>query len=501
MGINYEEVFTYLNKFLEKSPAKKRKVASVFVDENGIILEQTVSVNCILDAFTVLYPAELRCETEDCETYNSVFHAEEQTIFKAMRAALDCSRLTLVCTYSPCYKCCRSLILSGCKSLIYFDEHPSNFVNPEIEGDFSPKSLLQRYGVKIMRIQKHKVSTKINKSKRQKSTIVIHHSADMDGIMSGWLLNQMVQTLDGIQPIIYGYNYQSEHVWMENLRKLIELNKYDFELIFGDITPPMGWLKENLHHLESGLIRIIIFDHHQQALDNILAFIETHNLSSIIIVTDDENSAAKIIHNYLKDHHRGAFPFNSEIFCNDGFQDLIDAISLYDTWKFTQIAVSKKENILAIHEFYLKYPDFETFQTKFNPKDIHIQLPRIIEFGKQMIIQKTNKARQITKSSIVTTLKISDTVFKNLWVIGDNYPDYYLSVQLENKPCNYWIGWKFDLQNNLIKFSVRAKNDIPELDVRPLVNHYGGGGHQKAGGFSLPLTDGMEFISKLIEFK
>ncbi len=66
---------------------------------------------------------------ESFVTYDSVFHAEEVAITTALKLTneLNLNKSTIYCTYSPCINCCKLIVLSGIKRLIYIDKHKINF--------------------------------------------------------------------------------------------------------------------------------------------------------------------------------------------------------------------------------------------------------------------------------------------------------------------------------------------------------------------------------------
>ena len=62
--------------------------------------------------------------------------------------------------------------------------------------------------------------------------------------------------------------------------------------------------------------------------------------------------------------------------------------------------------------------------------------------------------------------------------------------------CRYdvGLGW-FERNDGLLQFSLRS---VGEVDVTEIAKVFGGGGHQHAAGFQLPLDKGREVIDTIL---
>lgn len=105
--------------------------------------------------------------------------------------------------------------------------------------------------------------------------LIIHHNADMDGIVSGVLANQVFRQLSKINDIstdkklvfdVIGYNYGKDST-VDTWLNIDVTNQYDY-IQFIDITPPETWLEE-VSNEQYSHITIAIFDHHKSAYDSI----------------------------------------------------------------------------------------------------------------------------------------------------------------------------------------------------------------------------------------
>lgn len=522
MEIDYFIVSEYLNQAKTKSPAKKRQVASVFVDENGKILEHTLAINGMLSNKTKNTLISDCCETSDgITTFDTVFHAEEQSIMLALHAGLDCSKLTLCVTYSPCYKCCRTLILSGCKNLVYFEEHPTDFTSPGVENELSPKEFLLFHHIKVMSVGFMNLDySKLQKQPKEKLITIVHHDSDIDGLMSAWLLNEYVKVIYDVNPIITGYNYQKDHKWMENVACLLEKysNEKQIVLYFGDITPPVAWLKKYLVYIKNHSLQINIFDHHDNSLSDIKDFISQYNVDTesiriydnayIMDIYNLENSrnfsATGIIYHYLKfyqtlkDHKE--LP---DYLFNIMMERMMITISAYDTWEFTKFGQDERNEILYFNEAVRKYQEYSQLVDDLNT---HIGRITIADFYTDMVSTgeniskiKFNQALKFLDNSLMAKIQIGKTIIPII-VIGNTYPDYFINTLIEDSTtCDYWIGWNYSVKSGIIKFSVRANNKSKNANVLDICEHFGGGGHEKAGGFSMEIEQGQKLIFDLLK--
>ena len=138
-----EQDLEFLSKTLivsQKSIARKRKVGALITSYN-IILSEGFNHN-----------HGICCENKNGETFDTVVHAEEQAVinFLKLQKNKDLDNLTIYCTYSPCMTCCRLIVHSGIKRLIFIENHLKNFDTPIVKGSLSPKQYLEINGVKII---------------------------------------------------------------------------------------------------------------------------------------------------------------------------------------------------------------------------------------------------------------------------------------------------------------------------------------------------------------
>jgi len=63
------------------------------------------------------------CETDEGETHWYVLHAEANAITKIAKSTNNAKDSTLYITMSPCKDCCKLILQSGIKRMVYVDEY------------------------------------------------------------------------------------------------------------------------------------------------------------------------------------------------------------------------------------------------------------------------------------------------------------------------------------------------------------------------------------------
>lgn len=63
------------------------------------------------------------CENDEGETHWYVLHAEANAILKVARSTNNAAGSTLYITLSPCKECCKLILQSGIRRMVYIDEY------------------------------------------------------------------------------------------------------------------------------------------------------------------------------------------------------------------------------------------------------------------------------------------------------------------------------------------------------------------------------------------
>jgi len=96
------------------SKSKRKKVGALVVKGNTIISDG-------YNGTPTGFPND--CEDVNGDTHWYVLHAEANAILKTARSTQDISGSTLYLTLSPCKDCCKLIIQSGIKKIIYIEEY------------------------------------------------------------------------------------------------------------------------------------------------------------------------------------------------------------------------------------------------------------------------------------------------------------------------------------------------------------------------------------------
>ena len=115
------------------SKSKRKKVGALVVKGTTIISDG-------YNGTPTGFPND--CEDVDGNTYWYVLHAEANAILKTARSTQDISGSTLYLTLSPCKDCCKMIIQSGIKRIVYIEDYR----------DLDGIKVLRSSGIEIIKI-------------------------------------------------------------------------------------------------------------------------------------------------------------------------------------------------------------------------------------------------------------------------------------------------------------------------------------------------------------
>lgn len=115
------------------SHAKRKQVGAILVRNGQIISDGYNGTPSGVDNI---------CEDEDGKTNWMTLHGESNAILKCSKHGNSCDGATLYVTYSPCRECCKLIIQSGIKRVVYYEEYR----------DTSGLKLLEMVNIKIEKI-------------------------------------------------------------------------------------------------------------------------------------------------------------------------------------------------------------------------------------------------------------------------------------------------------------------------------------------------------------
>ncbi len=115
------------------SKSKRKKVGALVVKGNTIISDG-------FNGTPTGFPND--CEDVNGNTHWYVLHAEANAILKTARSTQDISGSTLYVTLSPCRDCCKLIIQSGIKKVIYIEDYR----------DLDGIKVLKSAGIEVLKI-------------------------------------------------------------------------------------------------------------------------------------------------------------------------------------------------------------------------------------------------------------------------------------------------------------------------------------------------------------
>lgn len=319
--------------------------------------------------------------------------------------------------------------------------------------------------------------------KNLKNIIVVHHSADQDGLMSGTIALNMYkqQVKDGFVKL-YGYNYQEKHDFMREVAP-VETNKL-FQFI--DVTPTIDWLESVRPEIEAGTIEIQIFDHHQQKYDDIEALklnIEYH--------FSQEWCGAKIYLNHWIEILNGNLLNNDNVsqFFDAKIRKYVDMVDCYDTWKFVQ-----KTNYMVDLYFHESFASCKTVED-FDSMMMFLSMDEIINQG--IILWRARVNKDVPYQ--IGGAKYVEYPIGHPAILIQGEPTFEIQEFLKQKFLGkilLFIFYNFKLKEN--KFNLSLRSNTPHTincsqyarELNPT-----GGGHYEAAGCFVSTNDFLRLFA------
>lgn len=314
---------------------------------------------------------------------------------------------------------------------------------------------------------------------------LIYHSADVDGLMAGYLMSIVYhqEIYDGMAVLI-GYNYGKSADWMYS-----EFN----EIIFVDVTPPIEWMQFNKPLMSKGLLEIKIYDHHKNRIAEILNHFDEVKFKDSLKIRFDEYASGSMI--YFTNHTK-YFVNNPTVSTSDNYFDVLDLmvnfVSDYDTWTFAKNPeTSYNQDVLMFNECMFQYKDLGKFCDVI--KHILQSKVPISTLGVYLTIGDT--IINYKKTLNVEMIKNCYYLPEHMTIVYEGTPNFWFYEQAKEKypELLVWIGFKLKLNTDDVRFSLRSHVDS-HIDVSEIAQNFGGNGHFNAAGFSVSLNLGTELI-------
>lgn len=280
-------------------------------------------------------------------------------------------------------------------------------------------------------------------------------------------------------------------------KRFMEQNNYDAEfktavyggsfgfpkdklVVFIDYCPTLEQLKE----LEKDNL-VVILDHHDTAERHLVGvpkleipFNEVYSKheageKGTYCLFDMNQSGAGIAYRYF--------------FQTDVIPNMIKLIEDRDTWKF------KYKETKDFHSYLLSKPfDYDVYTKIFeDSSDLKI-FKEIIKKGEALTeysVEVVKKICDLATFRMINGYKCGFVNTTSHWAEVGEY-------MVEHLGADYSVAFTLDFKLGLIKGSIRRPKG---LNCTPLAEHFGGGGHPGAAGFSAAMSRSIEQLTNDIE--
>jgi dCMP deaminase len=113
--LRYDKAYLKMAKEWAKLSHCQRKQVGAILVRDGMIISD--GYNGTPSGFPNM------CENVEGETHWYVLHAEANAILKVARSTNNAAGSTLYITLSPCKECCKLILQSGIRRMVYIDEY------------------------------------------------------------------------------------------------------------------------------------------------------------------------------------------------------------------------------------------------------------------------------------------------------------------------------------------------------------------------------------------
>jgi len=207
---------------------------------------------------------------------------------------------------------------------------------------------------------------------------------------------------------------------------------------------------------------LVILDHHKSAV------VELHDIPEAIF--DMNHSGAVITWKYF---HPGKEP-----------PKLLKLIEDRDLWKWE---VSYSKEFSAYFDMVpFEFEEFSKFEDESVIESAMKQGAIILAYSKTVVKKIADKAKRRVFNG------------KRAYVVNSSHWMSEIGSRLA-PDCDVAVIWFYDHEQRNIKVSLRAHHD--NIDVSEFAKEYGGGGHAKAAGFSLPGDTVVDDLFDIVEEK
>lgn len=283
--------------------------------------------------------------------------------------------------------------------------------------------------------------------------IIITHADCVDGIASAIIIADAIKAKH-----IQLYVGSQQHLELEP----------EPGMLFCDCSPKT----KTKRFLEAGAM---VFDHHESAKEITQQFVEKG--LGYYGETNNGIAGAKIAYQLIW------FPLMSPfidwtISKSNNLQKLAELASIRDTWQKNN-PLWEEANILGST---LRFYPFKYWMDK-------VSSEKAGEFSKdELLVGKISYEKYLKQIN-----KVADTAFHTIWAdkkisvfSANGHFTSDVSELLRKRGQNITVGFSFNIENNIPKVCYSVRSD-ESFDCAQFCKHFGGGGHIRAAGFSVPV--------------
>ena len=306
------------------------------------------------------------------------------------------------------------------------------------------------------------------------SRILIYHNNDFDGTISASLMMWKYEYKETI-----GYNYQKRGFLYDSIKKLI-MNADEIHVV--DITLPNELMELTINK------KLIVIDHHITEESRMRSYVARN--PNMEYVFDNTISACASVYKYTTgiDCFLATTGKSSYETYRERLVSTVRYAAMYDVFDKTGTDEYTFDKVLN-YQYGLRY-------LYKKPVDIiealhYIPSPDIVmEHGKIALDVLTT-----FQESAISGDKTIDIAGERV-LITNTFKFDTIYAERIGLDISLIITYKFSLTSGNVSFGMRATEDC-KTNCGNVCKHFGGGGHEKAAGFSVPIESFNHVITEI----
>lgn len=215
-----------------------------------------------------------------------------------------------------------------------------------------------------------------------------------------------------------------------------------------------------MRYLDSQAASIVVLDHHQTAVENMFGVEQT--LFNTNLIFDMQRSGAGLCWDYL-------FPESPR-------PAIVTLTEDRDLWRFDHRGTREMYAVMCSRE--MTFPDWNELEEQ--AQDI----PALLETGGALLDYIGATAKEMANN--IQLRKVAYGEATAVFAVVNVHPRWVSETAdiVWEKYRLPTLGWFYEAHSDRYRCSLRTRADT--MDVSHVARFFGGGGHRKAAGFSLP---------------